>query len=67
MAIKQVKSHPVNGPYESEVYTSSAKQGMNNTFTWTTKTKKVARNFGGYNTNLPLGYTHPGLKEVKKS
>ena len=31
MAIKQVKSHPVNGPYESEVYTSSAKQGKNNT------------------------------------
>ena len=59
MAIKQVKSHPVNGPYESEVYTSSAKQGKNNTFTWTTKSKKVARNFGGYNTNLPLGYTHP--------
>ena len=67
MAIKIVKNtQPVDGPYKQTKYTAKVKQGKNNTFTWTTKTKKVARNFGGYNTNLPLGYTHPGIKEVKK-
>ena len=61
MAIKQVKSHPVNGPYESEVYTSSAKQGKNNTFTWTETAEEYDGPSGGvYTKNLPLGYTHPG-------
>ena len=33
--IKTVKSHPVEGPYNNTRYTAKAKQGKNNTFTWT--------------------------------
>ena len=35
MAIKIVKpQQPVEGPYTSTRYTAQAKQGKNNTFTW---------------------------------
>ena len=43
MAIKEVKSHPVNGPYNNTRYTSSAKAGKNGTYTWSTKAEDGIR------------------------
>ena len=46
MAIKEVKSHPVNGPYNNTRYTSSAKAGKNGTYTWSTKAEDYDYNDG---------------------
>ena len=46
MAIKTVKSHPVSGPYNNTRYTAKAKQGKNNTFTWTETAEEYDYNDG---------------------
>ena len=46
MAIKTVKSHPVAGPYNNTRYTAKAKQGKNNTFTWSENAEDYDYNDG---------------------
>ena len=46
MAIKTVKSHPVAGPYNNTRYVAKAKQGKNNTFTWTETAEEYDYNDG---------------------
>jgi|TARA_R110000850_G_scaffold16710_2_gene51901 outer membrane protease len=67
MAIKEVKSHPVNGPYNSTRYTSSAKAGKNGTYTWTTQAEEYDYNNGVHTWdiyNLPEG--RPTIGETVK-
>ena len=46
MTIKTVKSHPVAGPYNNTRYVAKAKQGKNNTFTWTETAEEYDYNDG---------------------
>ena len=70
MAIKEVKSHPVNGPYNNTRYTSSAKAGKNGTYTWSTKAEDYDYNDGVHVWdiyNLPDGATPTIGEPVKVS
>jgi len=46
MVIKTVKSHPVAGPYNNTRYIAKAKQGKNNTFTWSENAEDYDYNDG---------------------
>ena len=60
MAIKTVKpQQPVDGPYKSTRYTAQAKQGKNNTFTWTEKAEEYEGPAHGVYTKTIQGYVNP--------
>ena len=70
MAIKEVKSHPVNGPYNNTRYTSSAKAGKNGTYTWSTQAEDYDYNKGVHVWdiyNLPDGTPTIGESQSKFS